>query len=92
MMRLYRLSKRMLPPRSQIASILPLTNALELAMINVPMVMLTAASVNMALERAGMDALDIKIIAEIRLMIPARIAMPPNTVRPITKVDFLNTD
>ena len=92
MMRLYRLPKRMLPPRSQIASILPLTNALELAMINMPMVMLTAASVNMVLERPGMDALDIKIIAEIRLMIPARIAMPPNPARPITKVDFLKTD
>ena len=92
MMRPYRLSKRMLPPKSQIASILPLTNALELAMINAPMVMTTPASVNMVLDTPGMDALEIKIIAEIKLMIPARIAMPPNPARPITKIDFLNTD
>ena len=92
MMRPYRLSKRRLPPKSQIASILPLANALELAMINVPMIILTAASVNIVLERPGMDALDNNIIAETRLMSPARIAMPPNPVRPITKIDFLNTD
>ena len=92
MMRPYRLSKRMLLPKSQIASSLPWANALELATINVPMVILAAASVNMVLERPGMDALDIKIIAEIRLMIPDKIAMPPNPVRPITKIDFLNTD
>jgi len=46
----------------------------------------------MVLERPGMAAVDIKKIAEARLMSPARIAMPPNPVRPITKIDFLNTD
>ena len=92
MMRPYRLSKRMLPPKSQIASILPLANALKLAMINVPVIIVATASVNMVLERPDMDVLVIKIIAEIRFMSPARIARPPNPARPITKVDFLNTD
>jgi len=82
----------MLPPQSQIARILPLANACELAMINAPMVMSNTASVNMLLERLGMIAFDNKVITETKLTIPAKMVAPPKTERAIIKVDFLNTD
>ena len=92
MMRLYTLSKSILPPYNQIASILPWANAFELAMIHIPMIKSTAAFVNMVLERFTMVSLEIRIIAETILISDARIGMLPNTVRAITKMDFLNTD
>jgi hypothetical protein len=92
MKRLYKQSKRMLPPRSQTDKILPLAKVLELTTSNVPTVMSKTAFANKVLKRLGMDALENRTKAENRLMMPARMLRPPKPARAITKGDFLKTD